>query len=107
MEPKLQPIWIALGALSIGFHIWLIFSGLVPSLVARPIHMALALPWVFLFNVNDKKRKFFGATVACVGFLLCGYIALNEAALSDQYGFVTGWAQIFVAFGLLLIVLFH
>ena len=40
--------WVALGAASIAFHLWLVFSGLVPNLVARPLHLALALPWILL-----------------------------------------------------------
>jgi len=42
-------LWIVLGGLSIFFHLGLIFYGLVPNLIARPIHMALALPWVLVF----------------------------------------------------------
>jgi uncharacterized membrane protein len=36
--------WVALGALTILLHLGLIFYGLVPNLIARPVHMALALP---------------------------------------------------------------
>ena len=50
-------IWVSLGATSITFHIWLIFSGLVPSLVSRPLHMALALPWVFVFAALDQAAE--------------------------------------------------
>ena len=46
--------WAALGALSIAFHLGLIFSGLVPNLISRPLHMALALPWVFLYAVKGR-----------------------------------------------------
>ena len=56
--------WVGLGALSIGFHIWLIFSGLVPNLVSRPLHMALALPWVFVFLAKSKAGRWTGAGFA-------------------------------------------
>ncbi|MEK9911040.1 MAG: TRAP transporter large permease subunit, partial [Candidatus Puniceispirillum sp.] len=102
---KHQPVWIGLGALSIGFHIWLIFSGLVPSLVSRPLHMALALPWVFLFAATGVAQRVAGVMLVAIGVVLCGYIALNEATLSDQYGFIAGWSQMAVAFGLILMVL--
>jgi len=102
---KHQPVWIGLGALSIGFHIWLIFSGLVPSLVSRPLHMALALPWVFLFAATGVAQRVAGVMLVAIGVVLCGYIALNEATLSDQYGFIAGWSQMAVAFGLILLVL--
>jgi hypothetical protein len=44
--PWPKPVWLVLGAASIAFHLWLIFSGLVPNLVSRPLHMALAVPWI-------------------------------------------------------------
>jgi len=47
LRPFSRPLWIALGGLTCVFHIGLIFYGLVPNLIARPLHMALVLPWVF------------------------------------------------------------
>ena len=98
-------IWVGLGAASITFHIWLIFSGLVPSLVSRPLHMALALPWVFVFAAQGTARRWLGLCLTIVGSLFCGFIALNESALSDQYGFITGGWQITVGVGLILLTL--
>ncbi len=51
-------IWIMIGLGSIIFHMYLIFSGLIPNLVSRPIHMAFAIPWIFLYSENDKKVSF-------------------------------------------------
>ncbi len=98
-------IWVSLGATSITFHIWLIFSGLVPSLVSRPLHMALALPWVFVFASHGIAQRRFGLFLTIVGSLFCGFIALNESALSDQYGFITGGWQVMVGVGLILLTL--
>ena len=98
-------IWVSLGGASITFHIWLIFSGLVPSLVARPLHMALALPWVFVFASHGIFQRRFGLFLTIVGSLFCGFIALNESALSDQYGFITGGWQVIVGVGLILLTL--
>ena len=98
-------IWVSLGATSITFHIWLIFSGLVPSLVSRPLHMALALPWVFVFAAQGTNQRRFGLFLTIVGSLFCGFIALNESALSDQYGFISGGWQIIVGVGLILLTL--
>ena len=98
-------IWVGLGAASIAFHIWLIFSGLVPSLVSRPLHMALALPWVFVFAAHGTAQRRFGLCLTIIGSLFCGFIALNESALSDQYGFITGGLQITVGVGLILLTL--
>lgn len=105
MEQQPHRIWVGLGAVSIAFHIWLIFSGLIPSLVSRPLHMALALPWVFLFAVTGMQQRILGGVLTAAGAVFCAYIALNEAALSDQYGFINGWPQIIMAFGLLVLVL--
>ncbi len=98
-------IWVSLGGASITFHIWLIFSGLVPSLVSRPLHMALALPWVFVFASHGTAQRRFGLCLTIIGSLFCGFIALNEASLSDQYGFITGGWQITVGVGLILLTL--
>ena len=98
-------IWVSLGATSITFHIWLIFSGLVPSLVSRPLHMALALPWVFVFAARGTTQRRFGLFLTIVGSLFCGFIALNESALSDQYGFIVGSWQITVGVGMILLTL--
>ena len=98
-------IWVGLGTTSITFHIWLIFSGLVPSLVSRPLHMALALPWVFIFTSDGRAQRRLGLCLTTIGILFCGFIALNESALSDQYGFIAGGWQITVGVGLILMTL--
>ena len=104
-EQNHRPIWVGLGIASIGFHIWLIFSGLVPSLVSRPLHMALALPWVFIFTATGAWQRRIGLLLTAVGVLFCGFIAFNESSLSDQYGFITGGWQITVGIGLILLTL--
>src|SRR5690606_31611612 len=54
-------VWSALGAASIAFHLWLIFSGLIPNLVSRPLHMALALPWAMIFIARTPTERITGA----------------------------------------------
>ena len=98
-------LWTGLGGLSIAFHIWLIFSGLVPNLIARPLHMALALPWIFIFLAKTDLQRWTGIVFTAVGVLACLYIADNEAALSDQYGSLEGDLQLWLAAGLLITVL--
>ena len=100
-----RSLWIILGATSIVFHISLIFSGLIPNLVSRPLHMALALPWVFIFASRTTTRRASGALLAAVGVVCCLYIVINQSALSDQYGYLSGSLQTAVAITLLLIVL--
>ena len=41
--PGTRAVFAGLGAASIIFHLGLIFYGLVPNLIARPVHMMLAL----------------------------------------------------------------
>ncbi|MEO1694612.1 MAG: TRAP transporter fused permease subunit [Pseudomonadota bacterium] len=98
-------MWIALGAISIAFHLWLIFSGLVPNLIARPLHMALALPWVFLFTAPTGWRRWSGAVLMAIGIGCCVFIGFNEARLGDQYGYLEGDLQLAIAIALVVIVL--
>lgn len=103
--PVARLIWPSLGALSIAFHLWLIFSGLSPSLVSRPLHMALALPWVLIFIARNRVERWTGVVLGMVGIGICLWIAVNANSLSDQYGFLTGSHQIAMAIALLGIVL--
>ncbi len=98
-------IWIALGATSIVFHVWLIFSGLIPNLISRPLHMALALPWVLVFSARAGIERSTGIILCAIGIADCLWIAANQSALGDQYGSLSGNLQHVVAISLLLIVL--
>jgi TRAP transporter 4TM/12TM fusion protein len=103
MAKQHHPVWIGLGLLSIFFHMWLIFSGLVPSLISRPLHMALALPWVFMFCLKSKAQLYVGFLLTFLGILSCLYIAINESLLSEQYGFINGLDQFLIS-GILIFV---
>lgn len=97
-----HPVWVALGLVVIAFHLWLVVSGLVPNLVARPLHMALALPFVALYGRGFTVS---GLVLAAAGIAACGWIAVNHDALGDQYGMLFGTEQYVVAFVLLAVVL--
>ncbi|MEM8689468.1 MAG: TRAP transporter fused permease subunit [Pseudomonadota bacterium] len=103
--PLYRALFAGLGAAAIVFHLGLIFYGLVPNLIARPVHMMLALPWVFLFAAKTKVEAWSGALLAAAGLACCLYIVLNEDALSDQYGSLYGTGQMVMAVVLLLVVL--
>jgi TRAP transporter 4TM/12TM fusion protein len=105
MSATTRPFWIALGAVSIAFHLWLIFSGLVPNLVSRPIHMALALPWALIFVAKTRAQTISGIILTIIGLIGCCWIVANHQTLGDQYGFLIGNSQIALAVALLLIVL--
>ena len=98
-------IWIMIGLGSIIFHMYLIFSGLIPNLVSRPIHMAFAIPWIFLYSENDKKVSFINIVLTVLGVLSCLWIALNHDLLSDQYGFIENEFQFILSLFLLFLVL--
>ena len=98
-------IWIMIGLGSIIFHMFLIFSGLIPNLVSRPIHMAFVIPWIFLYLENDKKVSFINIVLTVLGVLSCLWIALNHDLLSDQYGFIENEFQFILSLFLLFLVL--
>ena len=102
---EIKYLWIGLGLLSILFHIYLIFSGLVPSLISRPLHMALAIPWVFIFISQNKPQLYLGYIFSFLGISSCFYIVIHEPLLSEQYGFLNGWDQFLISIILILITL--
>ncbi|MEL6480845.1 MAG: TRAP transporter large permease subunit, partial [Pseudomonadota bacterium] len=83
----------------------LVFSGLVPNLVARPIHMALALPFVLVLGARGPVERLTGWGLAALGVGACLWVVANEAALGDQYGFLEGNFQIAIAAVLIVTVL--
>ncbi len=89
----------------VGFHLGLIFSGLVPNLVSRPLHLALALPWVLLAANQTRALRLSGLALSVMAVASALWIAFNHSALSDQYGFLEGQFQLLVAVTLLLVVL--
>ena len=97
--------WIFLGVISIFFHLCDVFSGLVPSLISRPIHMALAIPWIFLYTEKLNKPSYLNLTITIIGISICLFIAINESRLSEQYGFLNSNFQIFISVILLMITI--
>lgn len=98
-------LWCGLGALSIAFHLGLIFSGLVPNLVSRPLHMALVAPWALVLMARSPGSRNIGLALCLTALACCSYIALHHSSLSDQYGFLDGLLQQLIAVSLLIIVL--
>lgn len=96
---------IASAACLVAFHLGLIFWGLVPNLVSRPLHLALALPWIFLFVDGGRFTRLSGIVLCALGLAASLWIAWNQSALGDQYGFLEGNFQIGVAVVLIVVVL--
>lgn len=98
-------LWLALGLAVVGFHLGLIFWGLAPNLLSRPLHMALALPWVLILAAKTPAERWSGAALTALGVAACLWIVLERDALSDQYGFLEGDAQLAAAVVLIAVVL--
>tara|TARA_R110002050_G_scaffold55954_10_gene126012 strand:+ start:28237 stop:29985 length:1749 start_codon:yes stop_codon:yes gene_type:complete len=96
---------IASAACLVAFHLGLIFWGLVPNLVSRPLHLALALPWIFLFAEGGRLARWSGAVFGALGMAASIWVAWQHSALGDQYGFLEGNFQIGIAVILLVVVL--
>ena len=91
---------------SVCYHLWLIFQGLIPNLVSRPLHLALALPWLFFFAPCDSAgARVTGWLLGGLGIGACLWVAIEQSALGDQYGLLHGPFQIAAGSVLLLTVL--
>ena len=97
---------VVLAVACVCHHLYLIFTGLIPNLVSRPIHLALALPWVFVIGAKGGGvKRIVGYLICIFGVVGCIYIVANRDLLSDQYGYIEGWHQYVLGVGLILVVL--
>ncbi|MBL0931276.1 MAG: hypothetical protein IBJ15_14315, partial [Alphaproteobacteria bacterium] len=100
------PFVLAFAAVSVAYHLYLIFSGLVPALVARPMHFALAIPFVFLIGVKGPAwYRMWSAAIGLLGIAACLYIAIHWRDLVDQYGRLESTLQYAVSIFLILLTL--
>jgi len=97
--------WLLLATGLVGYHLALVFSGLVPNLVSRPLHMAFILPFVLVFGATGRAGRISGMILAALGVGAALWIAFNSDALGDQYGFLEGNFQLGVAIVLLAVTL--
>ncbi|KLN61300.1 TRAP dicarboxylate transporter subunit DctM [Kiloniella spongiae] len=103
---SIRILCFVLATLFVVFHISLIFSGLVPNLVSRPLHLAFILPWVLILGTQtDAISRITGVIIAAAGTGAALWVAFNHNQLSDQYGFLENDFQIAIAVTLLLVVL--
>ncbi|MGY6633985.1 MAG: TRAP transporter permease [Alkalilacustris sp.] len=95
---------LALGC--VGFHLYLVWSGLIPALVLRPVHLMLALPWIFLLSTPANAwERWTGPLFLAMGLAAAGYIAWNQPTLVRQFGSLRGEVQTVVAVVLIVVVL--
>lgn len=96
--------WASLALASVVFHIGLVFSGLVPNLVSRPLHLVFVLPWVLVLG-RQGLSLWSGWLLTAIGVGGALWVAFNHDRLSDQYGFLEGSFQVWLAAALILVVL--
>jgi len=107
-RPWLQRVALVAAAVTVGFHLWVAFSGLIPNLITRPGHMALAIVWIFFLGVAAPRgglERWFGWLLGAAGLAACAYIMLHRPVLIRQYGALDGALQMAVALVLLAVVL--
>ena len=100
-------VLLVCAAITVGIHVWLIFTSLVPNLVSRPLHFAAALPWVFLFvPARNAAERWIGIAATAFGLFGAAYLILGRKAILDQYGSLDGslW-QFVLSFGLIGVAL--
>jgi TRAP transporter 4TM/12TM fusion protein len=98
-------MWLVMAVALVTFHLALIFSGLVPNLVSRPLHMAFILPFVLMLGNKSRWGTISGTILAVLGVTSAVWIAINHDRLGDQYGFLESNAQIGIAITLLVVTL--
>ncbi|QYX56794.1 TRAP transporter fused permease subunit [Roseovarius sp. SCSIO 43702] len=98
-------ISVAAALALVAFHLALVFSGLVPNLVSRPLHLALALPWILLVGAQGRAMWASGLVLTLLGVAASLWVALSHDRLADQYGFLEGPLQTGIAVVLLVVVL--
>lgn len=97
--------WLILSTALVAYHLALVFSGLVPNLVSRPLHMAFILPFVLVLGAKSNWGRISGTVLAVLGISAAIWIAVNHDRLGDQYGFLENNFQLAVAITLLVVTL--
>ncbi len=103
-----RPGWVItlFGVITVGFHLYLVFSGLIPNLITRPLHFLLALPWIFVFAPSGSAvARAFGWLCLVLGTACAAYVAIFSDRLADQYGILQGPWQLAMAIVLIVVTL--
>ncbi|MEO8560116.1 MAG: TRAP transporter large permease subunit, partial [Rhodospirillales bacterium] len=92
---------------SVAYHLFAVMAGLIPALVARPLHLTAAIPFVFFFSRRDRGAidRVLSWTIGSLGIAGCLWIALHQRELADQYGNLNSPLQYGIAILLILLVL--
>ena len=71
----------------------------------RPPPYGIGVTLGIRFYCGRNSAALLGLSLTIIGTLSCGFIALNESSLSDQYGFISNGWQVIVAVSLILLTL--
>jgi TRAP transporter 4TM/12TM fusion protein len=105
-HPLVRRVAVVWGLIGAGYHLYLVSSGLLPNLITRPLHLLLALPWVFLFaTTTSRTARWSGWIAAAIGMAGSLWVALDRDTLVDQYGALNGPLQTVISIALILVVL--
>ena len=101
-----ERVLLVLGGVSVGFHLYLIFAGLLPNLVTRPVHLMLAIPWIlFIAPAVNRWQRYFGYLLGSLGLMAGVYVVVNHELLMEQYGSLYDNIQRVIALVLIITVL--
>ncbi len=91
----------------IAFHLYLVFSGLIPNVIQRSVHIALSLPIIFLYFPPKKNRLtlIFDIFFSVISFGAAIYITLFYEKILYQYGIMEGKLQELLAITMIIMVL--
>ncbi|HID15464.1 MAG TPA: TRAP transporter permease DctM/Q, partial [Candidatus Atribacteria bacterium] len=89
------------------FHLYLVFSGLIPNIIQRSIHIALSLPLIFLYFPPKKKKITLIVDIifSILSFSSAIYISLFYEKITYQYGIMEGKIQEILAIIIIIMVL--
>ncbi len=100
-------IRIILSFIFVLFHLYLVFSGLIPNIIQRSIHISLSLPLIFLY-FPPKKTKWAlirDIIFSIISFSSAIYITLFYEKITYQYGIMEGKLQEFLAIIMIIMIL--
>ncbi len=89
------------------FHLYLVFSGLIPNIIQRSIHIALSLPLIFLYFPPKKTKNELirDIILSVLSFSSAIYITLFYEKITYQYGIMEGKIQEILAIIMIIMIL--
>lgn len=80
-----RTVWIVLALAVTAFHIGLVLYGLVPNLIALPLHMALLLPFALVDQAKTRVGQVTGVILSAAAIAACAYLVVNHIRLQNLW----------------------